>query len=359
KHFGDSQALSLFNACDNVRMDAFARVFSESRVIVNRDNISHLDLIYLISLRSGYLSLRQDNRRVIQPYSPHRFSRQFGYVQDIPGSLKNDIRTSVLALIYKHWDSCTRVNTKCVVTLPIQSAITEYMVTRDYVDWWSKVYHFIPVKATKEAPTSRPLHKTLKAKEDKNVTRATPPHHKNVIPCEVECSTNVPVPPNRALLPSSDCQTHPLNTLEDDGDSLDSHIALAHPPKLKRPAIKERRRSGSSDSNSEVHFKRRKTDTSLGPTYCDPNAEFTLNTDFLGDVPTSSQLMLQHNEGAEIDGHSLWGNDDASSDPIRVPSAAELVAYALPTKGTSNAKNDSQQIDPTGPLTKVHPPKPL
>ncbi|XP_024186999.1 uncharacterized protein LOC112191809 [Rosa chinensis] len=359
KHCGDSQALSLFNACDNVRMDAFSRVFSESRVITNRDKISHLDLI-LISLRYGYLYLRQDNRRVIQPYSPHRFSRQFGYVPDIPGSLKNDIRTSVLALIYKHWDSCTRMNTKCMVTLPIQSAITEYMVTRDYVDWWSKVYRSTPVKATKEASTSRPLHKTLKEKEDKNVTRATPPHHKNVIPREVKCSTNVPAPPNRTLLPSSDCQTHLLSTLDDDGDSLDSHIALVHPPKLKRPAIKERRRSGSSGSNnSEVHFKRLKTDTSLGPIYCDPNAEFTLNTDFLGDISTSSQPMLQRNEGAEIDDHSLWGNDDPSSDPIRVLSAAELKAYALPTKGKSNAKNDSQQIDPTGPLIKVHPPKPL
>ncbi|KAM5552681.1 hypothetical protein ABKV19_025078, partial [Rosa sericea] len=297
KHFGDSQALSLFTVCDNVRMDAFARVFSDSRVIINRDNISHLDFIYLISLRSGYLTLRQDNRRVIQPYSPHRFSRQFGYVQDIPGSLKNDIRTSVLTLTYKHWDSCTRMNTKCAVTLPIQSDITEYMVTRDYVDWWSKVYHSTPVKATKEAPTSRPLHRTLKAKEDKNVTRATLPHHKNVIPCEVECSTNVPAPPDKALLPNIDRQAHPVNILEDDGDSLDSHVALVRPLKLKRPAIQERRHNGSSSSNnSEVHFKRKKTDINLGPTYCDLNAEYTLNTDFLGDDPISSQLMLQRNE---------------------------------------------------------------
>ncbi|XP_040369571.1 uncharacterized protein LOC121051359 [Rosa chinensis] len=359
RHFGDSQALSLFDTCDNVKMGVFARVFSESRVIINRSNISHLDLIYLISLRSGYLSLRQDNRRVVQPYSPHRFSRQFGYVQDIPGSLKNDIRTGVLALIYLHWDSCTRMDTNCEVTLPIQSAITEYMVTRDYVNWWSKVYHSTPVKTTRVAPTSRALHKPLKAKEDKDVNRAAP-RRQNVIACEVECSTNVPVLPDRASLPDKDHQAHPVDILEDDGDSLDSHAAFIRPLKLKRPVIKERRRSGSSGSNdSEVHFKRRKTDTGLGPIYCDPNAEFTMNTDFLCDISTSSQPMLQQNEGAEIDGHSLWGNDDASLDPIRVPSAAELEAYALPTKGKSNAKNDSQQIDPTGPLTMVHPPKPL
>ncbi|PRQ54713.1 hypothetical protein RchiOBHm_Chr1g0316731 [Rosa chinensis] len=60
--------------------------------------------------------------------------------------------------------------------------------------------------------------------------------------------------------------------------------------------------------------------------------------------------MLQRNEGAEIDGHSLWGNDDASLDPIRVLSAAELEAYAIPTKEKSNAKNDLQQIDPTGTI---------
>ncbi|XP_040375301.1 uncharacterized protein LOC121053047 [Rosa chinensis] len=162
------------------------------------------------------------------------------------------------------------------------------------------------------------------------------------------------------ILQTSDKVAHPVNILEDDGDSLDSHVALVRPLKLKRPAVQERRHSGSSSSNnSEVHFKRKKIDISLGPTYCDLNVEYTLNTDFLGDVPTSSQPMLQRNEGAEIDGHPLWGNDDTFSDPIRVPSAAELEAYSLPVKGTSNAKNDSQQVDPTGPLAKVHPPKPL
>ncbi|KAL6213650.1 hypothetical protein ACLB2K_013097 [Fragaria x ananassa] len=136
KHFGDAQARSLFNACGNVGMDILARVPKESKVIVDRENVNRPDIVYLTCLRSGFLTLRQDNRRVVQPYSPYRFSRQFGYVQDVPGNLQKDIRTGELSLMYWHWESFTKRETRSTVTLPPESALTEYMVTRNYVEWW-------------------------------------------------------------------------------------------------------------------------------------------------------------------------------------------------------------------------------
>ncbi|KAL2926936.1 TD and POZ domain-containing protein 5 [Bienertia sinuspersici] len=43
---------------------------------------------FLLSVRSCFLTLRYENNCIAEPYSPHRFSRQFGFYQDIPGKLK-------------------------------------------------------------------------------------------------------------------------------------------------------------------------------------------------------------------------------------------------------------------------------
>ncbi|KAM1935121.1 hypothetical protein ACFX15_019222 [Malus domestica] len=61
KSLDDQQAQTLFRSCEGLRMDRLARVGS-----VRRDNMddSHLhfsDLSYLISLRSGYVSLWQED----------------------------------------------------------------------------------------------------------------------------------------------------------------------------------------------------------------------------------------------------------------------------------------------------------
>ncbi|KAH0761764.1 hypothetical protein KY290_017837 [Solanum tuberosum] len=42
---------------------------------------------FLIGLRSSFVTLRLDDELIVEPYSPHQFSRQFGYCQDVPGAL--------------------------------------------------------------------------------------------------------------------------------------------------------------------------------------------------------------------------------------------------------------------------------
>ncbi|KAL2904073.1 Photoreceptor cilium actin regulator [Bienertia sinuspersici] len=48
------------------------------------DNLDHTQMSYLSSFHSGYVSLRHYDSFFIEPYLPYRFSRQFGFCQDIP-----------------------------------------------------------------------------------------------------------------------------------------------------------------------------------------------------------------------------------------------------------------------------------
>ncbi|KAL0307058.1 UNVERIFIED_CONTAM: hypothetical protein Sradi_6123100 [Sesamum radiatum] len=43
---------------------------------------------------------------IVEPYSPHRFGRQFGYYQDVPGTLKYDTRVASLEEGLRYWRLC-------------------------------------------------------------------------------------------------------------------------------------------------------------------------------------------------------------------------------------------------------------
>uniref|UniRef100_A0A7N2MVQ0 Aminotransferase-like plant mobile domain-containing protein n=1 Tax=Quercus lobata TaxID=97700 RepID=A0A7N2MVQ0_QUELO len=60
--------------------------------------LSVLRLGYFMSLCFGYLSLRCEDHCVVESYSPHRFSRRFGFYQNIPSDLKKRIQTAKIAL---------------------------------------------------------------------------------------------------------------------------------------------------------------------------------------------------------------------------------------------------------------------
>ena len=167
KFFEDSTARALFRTCGKVKMSRLAKVFSECKQLTDEDHISKEDFEYLICLRSGFVSLRQENYRVIQPYSPHRFSRQFCYVQHVPGELKDDVRNGTVLSVYSHWKSCLKIGSASTITLPTKDNIREFEITSDYVIWWSKVHRFESTKSKtistvgKSSSLSRP--KSLKS----------------------------------------------------------------------------------------------------------------------------------------------------------------------------------------------------
>ncbi|CAN6543705.1 unnamed protein product [Malus baccata var. baccata] len=141
KSLDDLQARALFESCEGLRMDPLARVGSARRSIVDNSHLRSSDLSYIISLRSGFVSLWQEDWCIVQPYSPHRFSRQFGFVQNLPGKLKEINQSASLQAVYMHWESYTRARTNAVITLPSKDEFKSNPVTRVYARWWSKAYY--------------------------------------------------------------------------------------------------------------------------------------------------------------------------------------------------------------------------
>ncbi|KAL2893825.1 DNA damage-binding protein 2 [Bienertia sinuspersici] len=73
------------------------------------DSTLRQDVDFLLSIRSCFLTLRYDNDHVVEPYSPHRFSRQFGFCQNIPGALKPDSEEPSLQYLWSLLIRVTRV----------------------------------------------------------------------------------------------------------------------------------------------------------------------------------------------------------------------------------------------------------
>jgi len=51
---------------------------------------------YLVALRDDFLPIRRGASFHVEPYSPHWFSRQFGFCQRIPGVLLEDLRSRIV-----------------------------------------------------------------------------------------------------------------------------------------------------------------------------------------------------------------------------------------------------------------------
>jgi hypothetical protein len=107
---------------------------------INNEDLSISKLFYFIILHSRYLSFRCEDYHIVQSYSPHRFSRHFGFYQDIPGDLKEQINTCSLEEMYQLYQSLTRCKTSSKVFVPVYSTNFGSRVTHGHEKWWQKVY---------------------------------------------------------------------------------------------------------------------------------------------------------------------------------------------------------------------------
>ncbi|CAL2227839.1 unnamed protein product [Prunus armeniaca] len=234
--------------------------------------------------RALFRTCGKENYRVIQPYSPHRFSRQFCYVQHVPGELKDDVWNGTVLSVYSHWKSYLKSGSASTITLSTKDNIREFEVTSDYVIWWSKVHRFESTKLKtistvgKSSSLSQP--KSLKSQGH-------------------EVSVHDKLTRGRAL------QVHPEveGETKSVADSQEDFIPLGQRIRnLKRGHI-------SSNEDSEVNFRHKKA--SLEPLYCDLDTAYPLDDTFFCDVPAVSQPVLL-NEG-EVVHH--------------VPTVSELVPF--------------------------------
>ena len=89
-----------------------------------------------MSLRLGYLSLRCEDQHIVEAYSPHRFSRRFGFHQDIQSDLKEEIHTGSLKDLYQFYQSFTCYNTDSKVLILAFTADFGSRVRHSYKQWW-------------------------------------------------------------------------------------------------------------------------------------------------------------------------------------------------------------------------------
>jgi hypothetical protein len=138
KYFEEAEARKLFRSITKFKFHRLALFKGHQEILEDNDQLSDSYVDYFISQRLSYLSSRRGDLSVLEPYSPHRFGRQFGFTQDIPGEIKEDLRTAPLERVMHLWHRCLRINTKSQFLVPSRPPSDAAPCTKDYMDWWAK-----------------------------------------------------------------------------------------------------------------------------------------------------------------------------------------------------------------------------
>ncbi|KAL2900610.1 DNA-directed RNA polymerase subunit beta' [Bienertia sinuspersici] len=85
--FKDVEACRVIHEGSGAKVGCTMLNKNKTSFLFDDGNLDHTQMSYLSSLRSGYVSLRHYDSFFIEPYLPYRFSRQFGFCQDIPSAI--------------------------------------------------------------------------------------------------------------------------------------------------------------------------------------------------------------------------------------------------------------------------------
>ncbi|KAL0420672.1 UNVERIFIED_CONTAM: hypothetical protein Slati_3090100, partial [Sesamum latifolium] len=134
RHFQPTEARNLFHRINPSRLLNFYFHHQGPSLVADDAKISNTFKHLFVALRSSYLTLRLGVESIVEAYSPHHFSRQFGFCQDVPGSLKKEILTCSLKELGRPWQSCTLSGTSSKLFIP-GSVSSSPLVTKEYADW--------------------------------------------------------------------------------------------------------------------------------------------------------------------------------------------------------------------------------
>ncbi|XP_019234715.1 PREDICTED: uncharacterized protein LOC109215149 [Nicotiana attenuata] len=137
KHFDLSNARELFQQVSARQLHHLAMLQGRELHLTDRDEQSNSWSDFFLSLRSSFITLRHDDIHIVESYSPHRFSRQFGFCQDVPGKLIERPYDGSLKMLVQFWDSCVRLGGSSKVIVPTRPSEEGPLMTREYADWWS------------------------------------------------------------------------------------------------------------------------------------------------------------------------------------------------------------------------------
>ncbi|KAL0451578.1 UNVERIFIED_CONTAM: hypothetical protein Slati_1135900 [Sesamum latifolium] len=184
---------------------------------IDNGDAEELDHDYFIAIRLSYLTLRQGDKFIIEPYSSHRFGRQFGYFQDVPGTLKYDTRTASLEEGLRYWRLCVLSKSSSKAWLPGLPTNTKKFCSEAY----KSNSQAVAVEASKE---KGPLHNLVDSDSSNNDR-----HWKR----QKEFTPLKAVEASALRSPSADCVAqleNEIQSIDASEESETSHLWTTTPP---------------------------------------------------------------------------------------------------------------------------------
>ncbi|KAH0645323.1 hypothetical protein KY284_033207 [Solanum tuberosum] len=140
KYFNSDDARKHIHGGENVAWTSTMLDKMYPHFYVDNNHASEEESSYFMSIRFNYLPLRCRDSFIVEPYSPHRFGRQFGFYQNIPGIMKNDIRSASLDKGLTFWRICTMSRSMSRATFPSITPNAGKSFGSDYQAWWKKIH---------------------------------------------------------------------------------------------------------------------------------------------------------------------------------------------------------------------------
>ncbi|KNA23094.1 hypothetical protein SOVF_027810, partial [Spinacia oleracea] len=134
KYFNDGDARTLIRGGAKMNVGCMMLNKNRNEHLFDDGNLDKVKFSYMVALRSSYLVLRReshDGHFYVEPYSPHRFGRQFGFCQEITGVLRRGVDER--SVTYYEALSQSRVFT------PSQSLNWKELVTPEFKKVWPTI----------------------------------------------------------------------------------------------------------------------------------------------------------------------------------------------------------------------------
>ncbi|KAL0293297.1 UNVERIFIED_CONTAM: hypothetical protein Sradi_6945500 [Sesamum radiatum] len=134
RHFEHTEARDLFHRINPLRLLNIHFHHQGPSLVADDAKISNTFQDLFVALRSSYLTLRIGGDSIVEAYSPHHFSCQFDFCQDVPWRLKKEILTCSLKELGRLWQSFTLSGTSSKLLIP-GTVSSSPLVTKEYADW--------------------------------------------------------------------------------------------------------------------------------------------------------------------------------------------------------------------------------
>ncbi|XP_056688310.1 uncharacterized protein [Spinacia oleracea] len=144
KYFNDGDARTLIHGGAKMNVGCMMLNKNRNEHLFDDGNLDKVKFSYMVALRSSYLVLRReshDGHFYVEPYSPHRFGRQFGFCQEITGVLRRgvDERSVPYYEALRYWSIILFKDSRSRVFTPSQSLNWKELVTPEFKKVWPTI----------------------------------------------------------------------------------------------------------------------------------------------------------------------------------------------------------------------------